>query len=100
MTPDESLALLIENYGALGVDRHAIRCLWALRVLDAWRALDRSVRSWTMAEGEDVKLDTCTVLDAHATEFSRPFHGTSADAARMAAATALATEDPDILLSV
>ncbi len=51
-----------------------------------------------MVEGSELFLDTCVVVDrAHS---RREFPGTSHDAARWAAASAVATDEPEVLLSV
>lgn len=102
MTPDESRKAFAAAYHRQGLDLHTTWILWSLRVLDVWRAKDRDARSWMMHEAGDVRVDACLVMDLKASPqtSARSFPGTSADAARIAAAKTLATEDPELLFSV
>lgn len=103
MTPDRHRKLFAAAVYRHGIDSHTLACVWAMRVLDAWRAKDRDARSWCMAEADDIRVDTCIVRDVVRAELryrERQFPGTSPDAARIAAAKALSVEDPDILLAV
>jgi len=103
MTPDESLKAFRASFSGTHLAVILIDCLWALHVLDVWRARDGEARSWGMAEDEGVKLDACVVhhVDRSDMRFiTRFFPGTSPDAARLAAARAVANEEPEILVGV